>query len=68
MKSKGIIYEMRDRWDAFEKSFSASATRTGMGEGTEQQRAKSLHLTTISFGIGQGKQLFRGCMAYGAYA
>lgn len=34
----------------------------------EQQRAKSSSLTPISFGIGQGRQLFCGCMAYGAYA
>jgi len=39
-----------------------------MGEGTEQQRAKSLYLTTVSFGIGRGEQLFCGCMADGAYA
>lgn len=35
--------------------FSASAARTGVGEGPEQQRATSLYLTTISFGMGQGK-------------
>lgn len=57
MKSKDIICEMQEQHDAFERSFSALGTRTGLGEGTEQQRARSLYLTTISFGTGQGEQL-----------
>lgn len=55
MKSKDVICEMQEQHDAFEKSFSALDTRTGLGEGTEQQRAKSLYLTTISFGMSQGE-------------
>lgn len=68
MESTDIICEMQEQRDAFEKSFSASAARTALGEGTEQQRAKSLYLATISFGIGQGKQLSCSFRADGAYA
>lgn len=50
MKSKDIICEMQEQHDAFERSFSALDTRTALGEGTEQQRARSLYLTTVSFG------------------
>lgn len=50
---------MQQQPDAFEKkkSFSALDTRTGLGEGTEQQRARSFYLTAMSFGMGQGEQL-----------
>lgn len=54
MKSKDIICEMQEQRDAFEKSFSALNTRAGLGEGTEQQRAKGFYLTAVSFGMGGG--------------
>lgn len=45
---------MQEQCDAFEKSFPALDTGAGLGEGTEQQRAKSLCLATANFGVGEG--------------
>lgn len=65
MKSKDIIYERQEGCDTFEKSFSASATRTGMREGTEQSKK---FIYNKLWDRSKQNQLFLGFTVYRAYA